>query len=148
MPRGGRRPGSGRKPGKTGPQAQTLATRKAVRESRELTAQATLEAIRRGSQFDIRRLFDARGNYKPIHTLTAEEAFCIAGVKLVKRNLTAGDGQVDTVLELKIIDRSRYVEMAAKHHGLLTEKIEITGEVTLGEKIARARARLQPKAEE
>lgn len=143
MARGGRRTGAGRRRGTTGPQAKTRAVRVAVQKSRELTAQATLEQIRRGSQFDIRALFDTKGNLKPLHTLTAEEAMPIAGFEVVQRNITSGDDKIDTILKIKLIDRSRYVEMAAKHHGLLTDKIEVTGEVTFAERIARARQRLK-----
>lgn len=146
MPRGGKRPNAGRRRGSstgpTGPQERTRVLRKKLKNDPELTAQATLEQIRRGSQFDIRKLFDKDGNLKPLHQLTAEEAMPIAGFEVVKKNLTAGDGKTDTVLKVKLIDRSRYVEMAAKHHGLLTEKIELTGELSLSEKVARARQRL------
>lgn len=146
MARGGKRQGAGRRPGKTGPvgpQIRTIAVREAVRKSHELTAQATLEQIRRGSQFDIRALFDEKGNLRPIHTLTAEEAMPIAGFEVLKRNVTSGDDKVDTVLKVKLIDRSRYVEMAARHHGLLVDKLEVTGEVTLMDKIAKARQRIR-----
>lgn len=142
MPRGGKRSGAGRRPGKTGPTAPTRALRTAIRQSRQLTAARTLEQIRRGSEWDIRKLFDDKGNLIPIHKLSAEEAMAIGGFEVVKRNLTAGDDSVDTILKVKLIDRSRYVEMAAKHHGLLIDKVEVTGEVALGEKIARARKRL------
>lgn len=141
--RGGRREGAGRRPGKSGPTAKTKALRRRIQKHQDLTADATIEQIRRGCQFDIRTLFDAKGNLRPIHELTAEEAMPIAGFEVLKRNVTAGDDKVDTVLKVKLIDRSRYVEMAARHHGLLIERLELTGEVTLMEKIAKARQRLR-----
>ena len=77
--------------------------------------------------FDLRALFTPEGNFRPIHELTESEAAMIAGVDVVKRNITAGDGQTDLVLKVRLVDRAKYVEMAAKHHGLLTEKIEHSG---------------------
>jgi phage terminase small subunit len=93
----------------------------------ELTAEATCEQIRRGMLYDIRALFDERGNFRPLHELSERDAAMIAGVDVVKRNVTSGDGQTDTVLKVRLVDRAKYVEMAAKHHGLLTEKIEHSG---------------------
>jgi hypothetical protein len=34
------------------------------------------------------------------------------------KNAAAGDGVVDRVLKIKLADRSKYVEMAAKYHKL------------------------------
>jgi len=128
MPRGGKRPNSGRKRGvKTGPYPRTLALRRAVQKSLDLSATNTLEQIRRGAMFDVRALFDDKGNFRPIQQLSAEAAAMIAGFDLVKRNITSGDGAIDTVLKVRLVDRCRYVEMAAKHHGLLTEKVEHSG---------------------
>ena len=62
---------------------------KAVRKVRErllrreeLTAAATIEAIRRGMTYDVRRLHDEHGDLKPLTELTEEEAWCIAGFEL------------------------------------------------------------------
>lgn len=136
---GGKRPGAGRP---KGPLPATVAKRKAIQHHRTLTAEATIEQIRRGCQFDIRDLFDDTGNIKPIHLLTEIQATQIAGFEVVKRNMTAGDGHIDQVIKVKLVDRAKYVEMAAKYHGLLMEKVEVTGEVTLAQKVAAARQRL------
>ena len=96
-------------------------------ESARLTATGTLEAIRRQVHGDIRALFDDKGNHKSIKDLTAEEASLIAGYEIIVKNAAAGAGHTDTVLKLRLKDQSRYVEMAAKHFGLLTEKIEHSG---------------------
>lgn len=96
-----------------------------------LSAERTKEAIRRVIEADVRTLFDAQGNVIPIHQLGDEAASLIAGFEVVKRNLTAGDGTTDTILKVKLKDQSRYVEMAAKHFGLLTEKVEHSGDLTI-----------------
>src|SRR5687767_14089142 len=44
-----------------------------------LTAESTLEAIRRPLNADIRKLFDEKGNVVPIHQLSDEEAALIGG---------------------------------------------------------------------
>jgi phage terminase small subunit len=80
-----------------------------------LTAKGTLEA----------------GNLKPIHTLTAEQAALIGGFEVVKRNLTSGDGTVDTIYKVKLKEQRGFVEMAMKHLGLLIEKQQVQGELTV-----------------
>ena len=99
--------------------------------SADLTAVATLEAIRRQVVGDIRSLFDADGNFKAIKDLTAEEAALIAGFELVIKNAAAGDGITDRVRKVKLKDQARYVEMAAKHFGLLTDTVEHKGEIRI-----------------
>ena len=121
---------------------RTAAIRERLLRDEELTVESTVESIRRGQQYDIRRLLDEYGNFKPIHQLTEEEAWCIGGVEVIIKNAKAGDGHTDEVLKLKFVDRGRYVELAAKHLGMLIERLEVSGEVTLSQKIAAARKRL------
>src|SRR5260370_14216959 len=103
MANGGRRPGAGRPKG-----ARNLSsTRLDLRERSEqaalmnagLDAQAVKNQVVRGGWFDIRRLFDDRGNFRPLHELTFDEAFPIAHLELVKRNITSGAGKTDEVLK-------------------------------------------------
>lgn len=100
-------------------------------EKAELTAERVLEEIRRLSFSDLRELFDETGNLRPIHTLTQAQAACIASLEVVKKNLTAGDGQMDTVIKLKVWDKTRSLEMLAKHFALLTEKVEHSGGIKI-----------------
>ena len=83
----------------------------------ELTAQDNLEMMRRGSQYDARKLFDSNGNLKKIHELTEEEAFCIASFEVIIANAKAGDGHQDTIHKIRLINRATYVDMAAKYLG-------------------------------
>ena len=104
-------------------------------EKADLTATRVLEEIRRLSFADLRTLFDEQGNLRPIHELTAEQAACIASLEVVKRNLTAGDGHTDTVIKLKVWDKTRSLEMLAKHFGLLVEKVEHSGNLLIAHEL-------------
>lgn len=95
--------------------------------STDLTATRVLEEMRRVALSDVRTLFDTDGNLKPLHTLTADEAACIAGLEVIIKNAKAGDGVTDTIHKIKVWDKPRTLEMLAKHFGLLTEKIEHSG---------------------
>lgn len=111
-------------------------------EKADLTATMVLEAIRRQVVGDVRQLFDTHGNLRAITDLTEEQAALIAGMEVVKRNLTAGDGEVDTIIKVKLTDRGRYVEMAAKHFGLLIERVEVTGDEAIVARLQAARKRV------
>lgn len=129
----------GRKPGSLN--RRTSALRARILRDEELSVEATVEAIRRGQQYDIRRLLNQDGNFKPIHELTEEEAWCIAGAEVIIKNAKAGDGITDTVLKLKFIDRGRYVELAAKHQGMLIEQREVNVTVNVVDALQAARKR-------
>lgn len=93
----------------------------------ELSAARVLEELRRLSFTDIRTLFDDNGNLKPITSLTEEQAACIGGFEVIKKNAEAGDGFIDTVHKVKVIDKTKALEMLAKHFALLIEKVEHSG---------------------
>jgi hypothetical protein len=111
------------------PRKRTLAIRAKLLADQALSVEATVESIRRGAHYDIRRLFDDTGNLRDIKKLSESDASMIAGFEIVRRNVTSGDGVQDTVLKVRLVDRARYVELAAKHLGMLTEKTEHVGEV-------------------
>lgn len=109
------------------PRKRTLAIRARILRDEQITVESTLESIRRGQFYDVRRLFDDDGTMKPIQALSESDAAMIAGFEIVRRNVTSGDGVQDTVLKVRLVDRARYVEIAAKHLGMLTEKRDVTG---------------------
>jgi phage terminase small subunit len=92
-----------------------------------LSAEKVLEAIRRPIEADIRKMFDEDGNVRPLHELGPEEASLIIGHEVIIKNAKAGDKHTDEVLRVRLVDRAKYVEMAAKHFALLTERVEHTG---------------------
>lgn len=96
----------------------------------QITAERTLREIVTLATMDLRGFYDESGNLKPLHTLTPEQGAALAGVETLKRNITAGDGEMETVYKIKLWDKTRALEMLAKHFALLTERIEHSGEVT------------------
>lgn len=99
--------------------------------SADLTAARTLEELRRLAFSDVRNLFDEGGNLKPLHTLSAEDAACIAGLEVIIKNAAAGDGVTDKVHKIKIWDKTKTLDSLAKHFGLLTERVDHTGELKI-----------------
>lgn len=115
-------------------------------ESTDLTAARVLEELRRLSFSDVRTLFDGKGNLRPLHELTAEEASCIASVEVVIKNAKAGDGQTDTVHKIKCWDKPRSLEMLAKHFALLTDVVKLDDEAGMIQKLMAGRQRAAAEA--
>ena len=95
-----------------------------------------LEEIRRLAFADVRSFFDEHGNLKPIHELMEEQGACLASFEVVKKNGEAGDGQVDIIHKVKVWDKLKALEMAAKHLGVLVDRVEHGGSITLQVQIA------------
>lgn len=95
-------------------------------DSAELSATRVLEELRRLAFSNVQDLFDEAGNLRPIHTLTREQASCIASLEVIKKNAEAGDGHIDVVHKLKSWDKTRTLEMLARHYQLLTDTVKIT----------------------
>lgn len=100
-------------------------------ERADLSAARVLEELRRLAFSDVRRLFDEHGNMKPLTELSAEDSSAIASIEVVKRNLTAGDGEVDTIHKLRVWDKPKSLDTLAKHFGLLKEHVQHTGEIRM-----------------
>lgn len=92
-----------------------------------VTAEAVKERLRLIGFQDVRKLFDEQGNLKPIHSLDDDAAVMVAGIEVIKKNAAAGDGVIDTVHKVKIVDPVKSLEMLAKHFGLLVERVEHSG---------------------
>mgnify|MGYP001557949899 FL=1 len=91
----------------------------------DLTAERVLEELRRVALADPRALFDDAGRLRPLTELTAEQSACIASMDVVKRNLTGGDGEVETIYRVKCWDKTKALELLAKYFGLLVERVEV-----------------------
>jgi len=75
-----------------------------------------------------------------------DAAALVEGFEVIIKNAQAGDGHTDTVHKVHLAKKLGALEMLAKHFGLVTEKVEVSGEVTLAQRIAAARQRLRPSA--
>lgn len=91
---------------------------------RELTAAAT---------FDPSEIFNEIGEIKPLHQIPAPLRRCIAGMDTNELFGQGADGlgQIGTVKKLKFWDKTRQLELLAKHLKMLTEKHEVAVKATV-----------------
>jgi phage terminase small subunit len=126
--------------------------RKAAQRIADMLAEAidpnrVLREAGRLAYSDIRQLFDGEGNFLPINQWPDDIARAVSSVEVVKKNVTTGDGKVDDVLKVRLWDKTGRLQDLMKHHGQLTEKLEVklTGAVVERlnagrQRVARARA--------
>lgn len=107
----------------------------------DLSAVRVLEELRRLAFSDVRALFDEQGNLRPLHTLNDEEAACIASLEVIVKNAQAGDGHTDTIHKIKVWDKTRTLELLAKHFALLTEVVRHDGDPAMVAALLAGRTR-------
>ena len=96
-----------------------------------LSAQHVLEVIRRHIMRDVRQLVRADGTFKPLSELTPEQ------IETIDKVVEDADGTVTYRLESPF----KWVEMAAKHFSLLTERVELVGHRDVENELIEARER-------
>lgn len=97
----------------------------------DISATRTLEELRRLAFSDFGNLLSPDGKLQALADVLPEHRSTIASIKTTKKNLTSGDGVVEDVIEVKLWDKVRALEMLAKHFALLTERIEHAGGITV-----------------
>lgn len=108
----------------------------------DISAVRVLEELRRLSFSDLSRLVDVQGRLLPLHEMPEDVRASIASVKLTKKNLTTGDGVVDDVIEVKLWDKVRSLEMLAKHFKLLTDVVQVQDAQSAIQRLHEGRARV------
>lgn len=76
---------------------------------------------------DLRQAFDDKGRLLPMHQWPEGLARACASVKVTKKNLTAGDGKQDDVVELRLWPKIEALGLLMRHLKMLTDKLEHTG---------------------
>jgi len=86
-----------------------------------LSSARTLREIGRVAYADVGEIFDENGNLLSVKQLPEHVRAAIASVKVVKKNLVTGDGETDDIHEVKLWDKVKALEMAAKYLKLLDD---------------------------
>src|SRR5262245_23844694 len=92
------------------------------------------------NNFGQMRFWRGTRKLKPISALTDDESASIISIDVIRRQRSAGNGSVDTVVRIQLADKTKSLEMLARHFALLTERVEMSGAVLL-ERLDRGRLR-------
>jgi len=91
---------------------------------------------------DIGELFDKQGKMLPIYAWPDHIRSAVASVKARKYNADAGDGKQEDIVELKLWDKPRNIELMFKHLGLIKERLDITVTGKIEDRIKAGRDRI------
>lgn len=64
---------------------------------------------------------------RQLETMPEEMRRCIASIKVRTENLTAGDGEQDTTVEVKLWDKTKALELCARSLGMLKDTLVVEG---------------------
>lgn len=92
-----------------------------------VTAQMVKDRLAALAFVDPRKFFDAHGNIIPITQLDADTAASIAQFEVIVKNAQAGDGHMDTVHKVRLVDATKPLNTLAEHFGLTVQKVEHSG---------------------
>lgn len=105
-----------------------------------VTADAVLAEYHRIATVDIAEAFNEKGELRPIHEIPIDVRKAIAAVEVDE--LFGGSGkdrhQIGYTKKIKFWDKTKALQDLAKNLRLLTEKLEITGKLTLEQLVTGA----------
>jgi phage terminase small subunit len=108
----------------------------------ELSATRVLEELRRLAFIDMQSFFHPDGSCKKPSELTPEQGACIGSFEVLIKNAAAGDGVTDLVHRFKLWDKTRALEMLAKHYALLTDVMRVEQQSSLEQRLLAGRLRV------
>lgn len=94
----------------------------------ELTADRVLLELRRLAFFDIRKIFNDDGTLKRVTDLDDDTAAAIMSIEMVE---IGDDGQLAMNKKFKASDKKGAIELAMRHLGMLKDRVEHSGAVTI-----------------
>jgi phage terminase small subunit len=104
----------------------------------ELSAARVLQELARLAMVDLSEAYDENGRLKSMKEIPEEVRRAIAGVEVFEEFEGRGEDRVkvgDTV-KVKLFDKTRALELLAKHFKLLTDKVDLNVRVTLEDLVA------------
>ena len=113
------------------------AYKQALNDREEWAREKILGEIRALGTYDIRKLFNDNGGLKPISEWPEDIARAVSALEISEEFDGSGDQRTQTgwLKKVKTVDRLKALEMAAKNLSMLTEKHEVSGNLTLDQLI-------------
>jgi phage terminase small subunit len=119
---------------------RVVAERMAARAVRtRISKDNVLRQIGELATYDIADAFTEKGAVKAIHDMPPALRNAISSIEV--QELTVGEQAIGLVKKIKLIDRTRPIELAGRHLKLFTDKLEHSFADGLADKLTRARKR-------
>lgn len=100
-----------------------------ARKRHEVTVDRVIAEYAKLGFLDIRKAFTEDGKLKPIHEIDDETIAAISGIEVEELYEGRGDDRehVGRLHKIKLSDKRAALDSLAKHLGIFTEKVEVTG---------------------
>tara|TARA_R110002020_G_scaffold145908_4_gene320199 strand:- start:836 stop:1414 length:579 start_codon:yes stop_codon:yes gene_type:complete len=92
---------------------------------------------------NIQDALDDQGNIRPIQEWPRELAAAVSSIDITKKNLTAGDGQQEDVVRIRLWDKPSNLTLLFKHLNLLTERLHLSADKDIVDRLMAGRQRLK-----
>jgi len=114
----------------------------------QITAERVLQELARVAFFDPRRLLNADGSPKPINELDDDTAAVLAGMDVSEEWEGSGEDRrfVGYTKKVKVSDKVAALGLAMRHLGMLNDKLQVGGGVTVKVKDYTGRKKGQDEA--
>lgn len=112
-------------------------------EATKITAERVLQELGRVALFDPRRLLNADGSPRPINELDDDTAAVLAGMDISEEYIGTGEDRrfVGYTKKVKFADKVGALQLAMRHLGMLTDKLEVKDVTTRADRLRQARER-------
>lgn len=111
----------------------------------QITADRVLRELARIAFFDIRRLLDDNGEPLPLQDLDDDTAAGIAGLETAtergQRDSDGNEAPATHIRKYRIADKNAALTNAMRHLGMLRDRVEMNGTITLTDLLKQAAAR-------
>ena len=99
----------------------------------QITQERVLEEYAKIAFLDPRRLYQSNGSLIPLQELDGDVAAAIGGLDVVTMGVDL-DGNAVVTKKIKLIDKKGALDSIARHLGMFTEKLELSGKVEMPER--------------
>ena len=110
--------------GGSAPQVKKAAARRLAAQLGEaIDPDRVLSELACVAYFDPIEMFEPDGALKPLAKWPEGARRAVAGIEVLRRNLTSGDGKTDEVLKVRLVAKDKALELLAQHHNLLKQPV-------------------------
>lgn len=84
-----------------------------------------LREVGRLAYSNVQDLYDDDGRLRPVKEWPEDIARAVSGIEVVRGNVDKGDGKFDQVLKIRLHPKGERLQDLMKHHGQLTDKVQL-----------------------
>lgn len=114
-----------------------------VNDKLDLTVERIKQEIARLAYYDPKDFWNENGTAKPIHEIPEDARRAISGFETAELFTGSGEDRATAgyIKKFKLVDKTKALELAARHLKMLTDKVELSGSDEVVRRLMAGRAR-------